>query len=65
MSETYRTRVTTVGGDVFMSLPENQYIEMTPEKARKLAASLFIKANEAEGKAAPEVIVLQHSEAKS
>lgn len=65
MSETYKTRITTVGGDVFMSLPDDQYIEMSPEKARKLAASLFIKANEAEGLPAPELIMLQKSAARS
>lgn len=59
MSVTHKTTVTTVGGDVFLALPEDMYIQLTPEQARKLAVSLFTKANEAEGLAAPEVIVLQ------
>lgn len=62
MSETYKTTVSTIGGEVYISLPGDQYIEMTPERARKLAASLFIKANQAEGKDAPEVIMLQHTQ---
>ena len=56
-SQDYKTAVTTVGGQVFVSLPGDQYIELTPERARKLAAALFSRANEAEGLAAPEVIV--------
>lgn len=54
----YKTALSTVGGDVFMSLPDDQYIELTPEQARKLGAALFTKANEAEGKPAPELIIL-------
>ncbi|WIV32195.1 hypothetical protein QN084_06180 [Paenarthrobacter sp. R1] len=57
MSETYRTKVSVVGGDVFLRLPDDQYIQMTPKQARAIAAHLFSKANEAEGKPSPEVVV--------
>ena len=60
--QTYKTEITCVGGDVFMSLPDDQYIELTPEKARQIAGRLFIKANEAEGLPAPEVILLRSPE---
>lgn len=57
MSDKYRTTVTTVGGEVFVSLPNDMYMEMTPKQARAIATKLFLKANEAEGLEAPEVIV--------
>ena len=63
MSDTYKTTVTTIAGDVFLSLPNDMYIQLTPERARKLGASLLTKANEAEGLAAPEVIVLKREQA--
>lgn len=55
----HKAAVTTVGGVVFISLPNDQYIELTPEKARRLATVLFVKANEAEGQPAPEIIMLK------
>ena len=58
---TYKAAVTTVGGGVFISLPGDQYIELTPEKARRIAVALFTKAAEAEGLERPEVIVLKPS----
>ena len=57
--QTYKTTVTSIGGDVYVSLPDDGYMQMPPEKARKLATALFIKANEAEGKEAPEVVVFK------
>ena len=55
----YKTAVTAVGGDVFVSLPNDQYMHMTPGQARRIATALFVKANEAEGKEAPEVVVFK------
>lgn len=57
----YKTTVSVIGGDVYLSLPEDAYIQMPPEKARKLAVILFTKANEAEGLPSPEVIVFKSS----
>jgi hypothetical protein len=59
----YKTTASVIGGDVYLSLPGDAYIQMSPDKARKLAVILFTKANEAEGLPSPEVIVLKPSEA--
>jgi len=58
----YRTTASVIGGEVYLSLPGDAYMQMTPDKARKLAAILFTKANQAEGLAPPEVIILKRSE---
>jgi hypothetical protein len=55
----HRTVASVVGGDVYLSLPNDGYMQMPPNKARQLAALLFTKANEAEGKPAPHIIVLE------
>ena len=47
--EPYKTTASVVGGDVYLSLPGDAYIQMSPE------------ANEAEGLSAPQVIVLKDS----
>jgi hypothetical protein len=65
MSQKYRTAITTVGGSVFISLPGDTYMEMTPEQARAIATKLFATANEAEGFAPPQVIVFQDSEGQA
>lgn len=57
----YKTTASVIAGDVYLSLPGDAYIQMSPEKARKLAVILFTKANEAEGLDAPEVIFLKES----
>ena len=59
MSDTYKTTVTHVGGDVFISLPADQYIQMTPEQARQIGGRLFIHAAAALGQARPEVVILK------
>jgi hypothetical protein len=59
--EQYKTTASVIGGDVYLSLPDDAYIQMSPDKARRLAVILFTKANEAEGLPSPEVIVLQSS----
>lgn len=55
----HKTAVTTIGGDVFLSLPNDQYIQMTPDQARAIATRLFIQASEAAGEARPSVVVFQ------
>jgi hypothetical protein len=57
----HKTAVTAVGGDVYLSLPDDSYIRVTPDRARKLAAALFTQANAAEGKPDPEVVILKPS----
>lgn len=57
----YRTTITAGADAVFISLPNDAYIQLTPEKARALATGLFRKAAEAEGKDAPEIIVFDRS----
>jgi hypothetical protein len=62
MSQPYKAAVTTVAGSVYLSLPNDLYMNMTPEQARRIATRLFVLANEAEGLPAPEVIVFQTKE---
>jgi len=59
--EPYKTTASVIGGDVYLSLPGDAYIQMSPDKARRMAVILFAKASEAEGLSAPEVIVLKDS----
>lgn len=54
---THKTAVTTIGGDVFLSLPDDQYIQMTPQQARAIATKLFIIAAEAAGEVRPSMVV--------
>jgi len=56
---THKTTVTTIGGDVFLSLPDDQYIQMTPQQARSIATKLFIQAAEAAGDDRPSLVVFQ------
>jgi len=55
----HKTAVTTIGGDVFLSLPDDQYIQMTPEQARTIATRLFLLAADAAGENRPSVVVFQ------
>lgn len=57
----YKTTITAGADAVFVSLPDDAYIQLTPEKARQLGTALFRKAAEAEGKPSPEVIWLASS----
>lgn len=56
---THKTAVTTIGGDVFLSLPDDQYIQMTPEHARAIARKLFLLAADAAGESRPSVVLFQ------
>lgn len=56
---THTATVSNVGGEVFISLPDDQYIKLTPEQARQIGGRLFIHAAEALGQERPEVIVLR------
>ena len=55
----HKAAVTTIGGDVFLSLPNDQYIHMTPDQARAIAGRLFMCAADALGEARPSVVVFQ------
>lgn len=48
-------------GRVVLDVPDRVTLQLSPEQARKLATSLFIKAAHAEGSEAPELIVLKSS----
>lgn len=62
MNGKYKTTVTQVGGSVFISLPEDQYIEMTPAQARAIAGRLFRLAAKAEGNEPPSLVVFTPKE---
>lgn len=59
---TTTTQVMVIGGAVFMSLPEDQYIKMTPQQARDIGMRLFRKAFEAEGEPAPSMIIVKEED---
>lgn len=54
----YTTKVIAIGAEVFISLPGDQYIKMTPEQARQIAGRLFREAALAAGEAPPSLIML-------
>lgn len=56
---THTASVSNIGGEVFISLPDDQYIKLTPEQARQIGGRLFIHAAQALGQERPEVIVLR------
>ena len=58
-SDKYTLTVSNIGGEVFISLPGDQYFRLTPEQARQVGGRLFIHAAEALGQERPEVIVLK------
>lgn len=55
---TYKTTVTNIGGEVFISLPNDQYIKMTPAQARQIGGRLFVHAAAALGEDRPSLVVL-------
>jgi hypothetical protein len=54
----YTTKITVDEGRVSLSLPDGNYIKMTPEQARQIGGRLFLKAAAAEGKPSPAMIAL-------
>lgn len=54
----HAAKVHVIDGVVFIALPGDQYIKMTPEQARQMGGRLFLKAAEAEGHPAPAMIAL-------
>ena len=60
--ETFKTTISEVGGMIFISLPDNQYIELTPDKARTIAGKLFALAAQAEGDDPPKLIMFETRE---
>jgi len=58
----YTTTISAVGGEVFISLPDDGYMKLTPEQARQIGTRLFFKAAEALGEQRPSVIVFKDSE---
>lgn len=57
--QNHTTTISNIGGEVFISLPDDQYIKLTPEQARQIGGRLFIHAAQALGQERPEVIVLR------
>jgi hypothetical protein len=49
-------------GLVYLTLPDDGYIQLTPEQARQIGGRLFIKAAEAEGVDAPSIVALEVAE---
>ena len=57
--QNYTTKISNIGGEVFVSLPNDVYMMLTPEQARQLGGRLFINAAEALGQERPEIVVLK------
>jgi len=55
----HKAAVTQIAGEIFISLPDDGYMRLTPEQARQIGGRLFILAAEALGQERPEVIVLR------
>jgi len=53
------TQVVVMDGHVFMTLPGDQYVKMTPQQARDIGMRIFRRAFEAEGKTAPSMIIVK------
>jgi hypothetical protein len=58
IEQKYTTKITVDEGRVSLSLPDGNYIKMTPEQARQIGGRLFLRAAEAEGQPAPAMIAL-------
>lgn len=56
------TSVHAIDGNVFMALPQDQYIKMTPQQAKDIGMRLFRRAFEAEGEPAPSMIMIKHED---
>ena len=56
---THQTKVLAIGREVFISLPDDAYIKMTPDQARQIGGRLFIAAAEALGEPVPAIIALE------
>jgi hypothetical protein len=59
---TTTTKVIVLDGNVFMTLPSDQYIKMTPQQARDIGMRLFRKAFEAEGETSPSMIIVKQED---
>jgi hypothetical protein len=53
------TQIVVVGGAVFMTLPGDQYVKMTPQQARDIGMRMFRRAFEAEGEPVPSMIIVK------
>jgi hypothetical protein len=60
--QTTTTQVLVIDGHVFMSLPNDQYIKMTPQQARDIGMRVFRRAFEAEGEPPPSYIIVKQEE---
>lgn len=56
---TTTTQVIVLDGNVFMTLPGDQYIKMTPQQARDIGMRMFRRSFEAEGEPAPSMIIVK------
>jgi hypothetical protein len=59
---TATTQVIVFDGNVFMTLPGDQYIKMTPQQARDIGMRIFRRAFEAEGTTPPSMIIVQQED---
>jgi hypothetical protein len=59
---TATTQIVVVDGAVFMTLPGDQYVKMTPQQARDIGMRIFRRAFEAEGESAPSMIIVKEED---
>lgn len=58
----HTAKVTTIAGEIFISLPHDQYIKLTPEQARQMGARLFREAAHALGEPTPSMIIIRQED---
>jgi hypothetical protein len=56
---TTHTQVLVLDGNVFLTLPEDQYIKMTPQQARDVGMRLFRRSFVADGEPVPSMIIVK------
>ena len=57
----HQVTVFAAGGEVLVSLPDDEFIKCTPEQARTLASHLLVSAADALGEERPHMVLLKTS----
>lgn len=60
--KTHSAKVTVIAGNIFISLPGDQFIKLTPGQARQMGARLFREAAHALGEPSPSMIVIRQED---
>lgn len=58
----HTAKVMVIDGHVFIALPDDQFIKLTPEQARQMGARLFREAALALGEAPPSMVIINQEQ---